>query len=76
MKIMGNPGTGVPIDSDLMPKVIDLEEASERFGVSVMTLRRAIRAGQLKRYEIWGDRKVYVDPEEVERLREPRPRDE
>lgn len=62
----------MPLEFGGMPKVVDLDEASERFGVSVVTLRRAIRDGRLKRYRVWGSRKVFIDPEELERLREPR----
>lgn len=64
--------SGSHIEFGGMPKVVDLDEASERFGVSVVTLRRAIRDGKLKRYRVWGSRKVFIDPEELERLREPR----
>jgi excisionase family DNA binding protein len=55
-----------------MPKVIPLDEAAGRTGVSRRTLERWLSERRIKRYRIAGDKRVFVDPAEIERLREPR----
>ena len=55
-----------------MPKVLALDEAAKRIGVSRRTLQRWLAEGRIKRFRVAGDRRVFVDPEEIERLREPR----
>lgn len=50
-----------------------LTEAARRLGVSLTTMRRIVREGQLKVYENPLDkRQKLVDAKEVERLRHPR----
>jgi excisionase family DNA binding protein len=55
-----------------MPKVISLDVAAGRTGVSRRTLERWLAERRLKRYRIAGDKRVFVDPAEIERLRQPR----
>jgi transposase-like protein len=58
-----------------MPQFVPLDEAAAKIGVNPRTLYRWIRAGQLTRRKGGlGDRKVYVDLQELRRLqRQPRP---
>jgi excisionase family DNA binding protein len=58
------------ICSDLA-KVIPVAEAAERLGVHEKTIRRWIRQGRLRPYQIAGDRRRFVDADAVEALREP-----
>jgi excisionase family DNA binding protein len=47
---------------------VPIAEAAERLRVSRDTLERLIRAGRLKRYRRFGDRKTYVDLDEAKRV--------
>jgi excisionase family DNA binding protein len=47
---------------------VPIAEAVERLGVSRDTLERLIRAGRLKRYRRFGDRKTYVDLDEAKQV--------
>jgi excisionase family DNA binding protein len=47
---------------------VPIAEAAERLGVSRDTLERLIRAGRLKRYRRFGDRKTYVDLDEAKQV--------
>ena len=49
-----------------------MDEAAGRTGVSRRTLERWLSERRIKRYRIAGDKRVFVDPIEIERLREPR----
>ena len=42
-----------------------ITEAAKDNGVSVETLYRLIRLGKIKRYRRFGDRRTFVDSEEV-----------
>jgi excisionase family DNA binding protein len=63
--------TGVTPTIADMAKVISVQEAADRLGVHERTVRRWIREGRLKPYRVMGDRRRFVDAEEVEALREP-----
>lgn len=52
------PGRGLRLES--------LQDAADRLGVSVSTIRRQIAAGKLTGYRL-GTRILRVDPEEVDR---------
>ena len=47
---------------------VPIAEAAQRLGVSRDTLERLIRAGRLKRYRRFGDRKTYVDLDEAKEV--------
>jgi excisionase family DNA binding protein len=47
---------------------VPIAEAAERLRVSRDTLERLIRAGRLKRYRRFGDRKTYVDLDEAKQV--------
>ena len=55
-----------------MPRVVPLDVAAARAGVSKRTVERWLSEHRIKRYRIAGDKRVFVDPDEIERLREPR----
>jgi excisionase family DNA binding protein len=57
----------------LVASWVPLVDVAARRGISASTLRRWIRQGKLERHRPMGDRRVYVDDEEVARLmsREP-----
>jgi excisionase family DNA binding protein len=56
-----------------MPRVKSLDEVAQELGIHRRTLQRWIYEGKLTPYRIEGDRRRYLDIEEVERLREPKP---
>ncbi len=45
-----------------------VDEAAKEFGVSRSTLQRLMREGKLSRYVRTGDRKAYVDRDELREL--------
>jgi excisionase family DNA binding protein len=53
-----------------------LDEAAQETGLHRRTLQRWIGQGLLKPYRIYGDRRTFVDLDQIEELRKPRPRDE
>jgi excisionase family DNA binding protein len=50
-----------------------LDDAAQQVGVSRRTLTRWISEGKLTAYRIAGDRRRYVDMDDIKRLREPEP---
>ena len=50
-----------------------LDDAAGQAGVSRRTLTRWISEGKLIAYRIAGDRRRYVDMDDIKRLREPQP---
>jgi excisionase family DNA binding protein len=50
-----------------------LDQAARQLGVSRRTLTRWVTAGRVKAYTIAGDKRRYVDMDELRRLREPKP---
>ncbi len=58
-----------------VPTIKSLDEAAEITGVPRRTLQRWLNEGLLTPWEITGDRRRFVDLEEIKKLREPRPVD-
>lgn len=58
-----------PIMPDVA-RLIPIQEAARRLGVHEKTIRRAINRGELQGHRMPLDRRVYVDADEVARLRE------
>jgi excisionase family DNA binding protein len=56
-----------------MPSVKALDEAAQLVGVPRRTLQRWLGQGKLTANRIEGDRRRFVDVDEIKRLREPRP---
>ena len=56
-----------------MPTWRSLDDAASQTGISRRTLTRWIGQGRLRAYSIAGDRRRYVDLDEIRKLREPRP---
>jgi excisionase family DNA binding protein len=52
-----------------------LDEAARQTGISRRTLNRWLSEGKLTPYRIAGDRRRFVDLDEVKRLRKPQPLD-
>ncbi len=63
------------LDLAAMPSLRSLDDAARIGKVSRRLLQKWLGEGQLKRWQIPGDRKRYVDMDEVKRLLEPRPLD-
>jgi excisionase family DNA binding protein len=61
----------VPVLSAPMPSLRSLDDAAREVGVSRRLLQRWISEGKLQAYRIAGDRRRYVDIDELNRLREP-----
>lgn len=51
-----------------------LDDAASQVGVSRRTLQRWISERRIRAYSIAGDRRAWVDLDEIRALREPRPR--
>lgn len=64
------------LDLAAMPTLRSLDDAARIGKVSRRLLQKWLTEGQLKRWQIPGDRKRYVDMDEVKRLLEPRPLDD
>jgi predicted site-specific integrase-resolvase len=58
-----------------MPRWRPLSDAADESGVSRRTLERWLARGLLRRYTVMGDRRTYIDLDEVDKLREPRLKD-
>jgi excisionase family DNA binding protein len=56
-----------------MPAVKTIDAAAEQLKISRRTIQRWLAEGKITAYRIEGDRRRYVDPVEIKRLREPRP---
>jgi excisionase family DNA binding protein len=56
-----------------VPTIKSLDEAAEITGVPRRTLQRWLEEGKLTPWTIEGDRRRFVDLDEIRRLREPRP---
>jgi hypothetical protein len=52
-------------------RLVPIQEASQRVGVNQVTLYRAMTAGRLKRYKQFGDKRTFVDIDELKALRRP-----
>jgi len=63
------------IDISAMPSLRSLDDAARIGKVSRRLIQQWLSEGKLKRWQIPGDRKRYVDMDEVKRLLEPRPVD-
>ncbi|HEV2033389.1 MAG TPA: helix-turn-helix domain-containing protein [Candidatus Dormibacteraeota bacterium] len=50
-----------------------LDEAARAAGIGRRTLDRLVADGKLKAYKQIGDRRHYIDMDELDRLRKPRP---
>jgi excisionase family DNA binding protein len=50
-----------------------LDDAARQLGIGRRTLTRWISEGKLTGYTIAGDRRRYVDMDEVKKLRQPKP---
>jgi excisionase family DNA binding protein len=61
--------------SSPMPRWRTLNDAARETGISRRTLNRLISRGELRVYTVVGDRRHYVDLDEVEKLKEPRPKE-
>lgn len=59
--------------ASILPTWRSLDEAAEQTGVSRRTLTRWISAGKLRAYSRAGDRKRYVDLDDLRKLQELRP---
>ncbi len=60
-------------DVELMPTWRTLDDAAKEAGVSRRTISKWVSQGKLRLYARAGDRKHYVDLDEIEKLREMRP---
>jgi excisionase family DNA binding protein len=58
---------------ELMPTWRDLDTAAKEAGVSRRTISKWVKQGKLRLYARAGDRKHYVDMDELEKLREFKP---
>jgi len=56
-----------------VPKLIDVDEAARRLGITRRHVFRLIERHALTRFKKGGDRRVYLDAAELRRLKEPRP---
>jgi excisionase family DNA binding protein len=56
-----------------MPTWRSLDDAAKQLKVSRRTLTQWISDGKIRAFRIPGDRKRYVDLDEVKRFREPKP---
>jgi excisionase family DNA binding protein len=61
----------VTVLSAQMPSLRSLDEAAQDVGVSRRLLQRWISEGKLQAYRIAGDRRRFVDIEQLNRLRKP-----
>jgi hypothetical protein len=61
------------LDLAAMTSLKSLDDAPKTLKISRRQLQRWISAGRITRYKSEGDRKVYVDLDEVRKLRKPRP---
>jgi Helix-turn-helix domain len=58
-----------------MPNLVPIRDAAREYGINRATLHRAVRDGRLTIYDGGlGDRKVYLDRDELDRLTKPTPR--
>jgi excisionase family DNA binding protein len=64
------------IASALMPTWRSLDEAAKQTGVSRRTLTRWVAEGKLRAYKRAGDRRRYVDLDDLRKLQQLRPVDE
>lgn len=56
-----------------MPTLRTFDDAAQETGLGSRTLRRWVAEGRLKAYAIAGDRRRFVDMDELDRLRRPKP---
>ena len=56
-----------------MPTWRTLDEAAKQLRLSRRTITRWVQGGHIRVYEIPGDRKRYVDLDEIKKFRQPRP---
>jgi excisionase family DNA binding protein len=56
-----------------MPRIKPLDEAARLSGVGRRTLQRWLSEGRLTAYRIAGDKRRFVDVDEIEKLRRPEP---
>ena len=56
-----------------MPTMRPMDDAAKQTGIGRRTLQRWISEGVITAYSITGDRRRYVDMDEIRRLREPKP---
>jgi len=61
------------IASPVMPAVKTIDEAARQLKLSRRTIQRWLTEGKITGYRIEGDRRRFVDPIEIKRLREPQP---
>jgi excisionase family DNA binding protein len=52
---------------------MSVQEAAERYAVSQATLYNLLRRGELHRFRRSGDKKTYLQVEELDRVLRPRP---
>jgi excisionase family DNA binding protein len=64
------------VASSLVPTWRSLDEAAKQSGMSRRTLNRLIADGKLRVYTRVGDRKRYVDLDDIRKLQQLRPVDE
>lgn len=62
------------LHSSAVPTWRSLDDAADQVGVTKRTLQKWIRAGLLKPYRIMGDRRTFVDLDQIAELRKPKPR--
>ncbi len=61
------------IRSSPMPRWRTLDDAAAQTGISRRTLNRLISRGQLRVYTVVGDRRHFVDLDEIKKLKQPKP---
>jgi len=61
------------IDLATMPTIKSLDEAGRLTGVSRRLIQKWLGGKRLTAYSIAGDRRRFVDLDEIKKLREPRP---
>lgn len=58
-----------------MPTWRSLDEAAEATGIHRRTLQKWVKAGLLTPYRVMGDRRMFLDIDQIEELRKPKPRE-
>lgn len=58
-----------------LPTWRSLDEAAEATGIHRRTLQRWVKLGLLTPYRVRGDRRLFLDLDQIEEIRQPQPRE-